>query len=95
MVQVANALQLDDTFNWWKSIVDEEWKDKIYFRILDNPRYYDIRVLDKKVKDLITEKYKDKEELKHVSNYVKVNLDNGSKDYSNIGLTIYEESCKI
>ena len=95
VVQVANALQLNEIVDWWKSLVSEEWKDKIYFRILDNPKYYDIRILDRKVKDLIIEKYEDKKELKHVSNYVKVNSDSESKDYSKIGLTIYEESCKI
>ena len=95
VVQVANALQLDEIVNWWHLTARENFKDKLYFRILDDPRYYDIKILSKDIKNSIINKYHDKKELKHVSNYAKVNLDNFNEEYSNIGMTIYEESCKI
>ena len=95
VVQVANVLQLDEIVNWWHSTARENFKDKLYFRILDDPRYYDIKILNKDIKNSIINKYHDKKELKHVSNYAKVNLDNFNEEYSNIGMTIYEESCKI
>ena len=62
VVQVANALQLDEIVNWWHLTARENFKDKLYFRILDDPRYYDIKILSKDIKNSIINKYHDKKE---------------------------------
>jgi len=92
VVQFANALQLDEIVNWWESVAMDDYKDKQYFRILDDPKYYDIKNLDQSIKDSIIKKYEKYDKLNHVVKYLETTT---CEIDQNIGLSIFEESCKI
>ena len=92
VVQFANALQLDEIVNWWESVAMDDYKDKQYFRILDDPKYYDIKNLDQSIKDSIIKKYEKYNKLNHVVKYLETTT---CEIDQNIGLSIFEESCKI
>lgn len=95
VVQFANVLQLDEIVDWWESIALDDFKGKQYFRILDDPVYYDIRNLSDDIKDLVIDKYKNSNKLAHVSNYIKNSKADEKYHNSDIGLNIFRESCKI
>ena len=92
VVQYANALQLDEIVNWWEKISHPAFRTKQYFRILDQPSYYDIRNLNQKIKDKIQDRYRNIKKLKHVVNYLKTN---NSLHDSEMGYNIFSESCLI
>ena len=92
VVQYANALQLDEIVNWWEKISHPAFRKKQYFRILDQPIYYDIRNLHQKIKDKIQDRYRNIKKLSHIVNYLKTN--NSLYD-SEMGYNIFNESCLI
>lgn len=95
VVQFANILQLDEMINWWENIADnEEFKNKHYLRILDQPKWFEIGMLPDNVKNLAIEKYKNIDKLKHIVKYLH-STDSSETYTKDITLPIFEEICRI
>ena len=95
VIQFANILQLDELVDWWSNIaLTEEFKNKHYLRILDQPRWYEIGRCTSYIKQEAIKKYKDNKKLYHVANYLESSENN--EEY-NIKYTIpiFEETCRI
>ena len=95
VVQFANVLQLDEITSWWESVAREDYKDQQYFRLLSDPRYYDVKNLKNEIAKMAIEKYENNKKLKHVSSYIEKSKSDDRYQDSDIALNIFRESCKI
>ena len=95
VVQFANILQLDEIVDWWESTaINEEFKNKHYLRILDQPKWFEAGIVPKNVKDIATKRYKKIKKLNHVLKYLESFKSN--EDYIvKYTIPIFEEICKI
>lgn len=95
VVQFANILQLDELINWWEEISsNEEFKNKHYLRILDQPKWYEIGMCPTFVKQQAIEKYKGIKKLSHIVKYLE-SSDTDEEYNVKYTLPIFEETCRI
>ena len=95
VVQFGNILQLDEIVKWWHNIAQDEYKNKMYFRILSNPTFYDVKYTCNKIKANVVEAYKNIRELTHVADYCKHNMDKNDSQLQQQCLVMFEQACKL
>lgn len=95
VVQFANILQLDEIVNWWESIaINDEFKNKHYLRILDQPKWYEIGNCTDYIKEQAINKYKNIKKLSHVVSYL--NNSEPNNEYNlKYTLPIFEQVCRV
>ena len=94
VVQTSNLLQLDEIVNWWNNIkVDNRYK--IFFRILDEPKYFDIKYVPKNVKELVLSKYYNIPELEQICKYCNDNLNIVDVSVVQNYVNIFEQMCVL
>ena len=95
VIQFANILQLDDIVNWWENIaINEEFKNKHYLRILDQPKWFEPGIVNNEVKNLAINKYKDIKKLNHVVKYLH-SYESNDDFLFKYTVPIFEQVCRI
>ena len=74
-------------------LVDNKYK--IFFRILDEPKYFDIKYVPKSIKELVLSKYYNIQELEQISKYCTKNIDIVDKSIIENYVNIFEQMCVI
>ncbi len=95
VIQFANILQLDEIVDWWESIaLNDEFRNKHYLRILDQPKWFEAGIVPDSVKKQAIKKYKDIKKLDHVVKYLE--RYETKEDYVlKYTLPIFEQVCKL
>ena len=95
VVQFGNILQLNEVVKWWHNIACTDYKHSIYFRILSDPKFYDVKYTTTKIKKQAIDMYRDVKELSHVAKYCEQNMNTTDESVQKKTLTMFEQACKL
>lgn len=94
VVQFGNILQLGEIVKWWHSVAESEYTNRMYFRILSDPKFYDVKYTCDNIKNQAVELYSNTKELVHVADYCKYNKDSDNTIQQQC-VTMFEQACKL